>query len=289
MKIMNKNLTHNVVAKEIAIDLESSDALNYYLAQLRETPLLTKEQEEELFQRLQNSDDMDAARKLVMSHLRFVVHIAKTYKGYGLPLLDVIQEGNVGLMKAVKKFDPSKKVRLLSFAIYWIRAEIHEFVLKNWRIVKVATTKAQRKLFFKLRSKKTSSSWLSEQETQDIASELNVDSKTVKLMESRLSGTDVAFDPVDEDDNSPASYLTQNTNPLSLLEMQDTDNDNAMKLNIALDKLDDRSKDIISQRFLSDNKPTLDELSKKYNVSKERIRQIEEKSLATLKETILLA
>ncbi len=289
MKIMNKNLTHNVVAKEIAIDLESSDALNYYLAQLRETPLLTKEQEEELFQRLQNSDDMDAARKLVMSHLRFVVHIAKTYKGYGLPLLDVIQEGNVGLMKAVKKFDPSKKVRLLSFAIYWIRAEIHEFVLKNWRIVKVATTKAQRKLFFKLRSKKTSSSWLSEQETQDIASELNVDSKTVKLMESRLSGTDVAFDPVDEDDNSPASYLTQNTNPLSLLEMQDTDNDNAMKLNVALDKLDDRSKDIISQRFLSDNKPTLDDLSKKYNVSKERIRQIEEKSLATLKETILLA
>jgi RNA polymerase sigma-32 factor len=286
---MNKNLTHNIVAKEIAIDLESSDALNYYLAQLRETPLLTKEQEEELFQRLQNSDDMDAARKLVMSHLRFVVHIAKTYKGYGLPLLDVIQEGNVGLMKAVKKFDPSKKVRLLSFAIYWIRAEIHEFVLKNWRIVKVATTKAQRKLFFKLRSKKTSSSWLSEQETQDIASELNVDSKTVKLMESRLSGTDVAFDPVDEDDNSPASYLTQNTNPLSLLEMQDTDNDNAMKLNVALDKLDDRSKDIISQRFLSDNKPTLDDLSKKYNVSKERIRQIEEKSLATLKETILLA
>jgi len=286
---MNKNLTHNVVAKEIAIDLESSDALNYYLAQLRETPLLTKEQEEELFQRLQNSDDMDAARKLVMSHLRFVVHIAKTYKGYGLPLLDVIQEGNVGLMKAVKKFAPSKKVRLLSFAIYWIRAEIHEFVLKNWRIVKVATTKAQRKLFFKLRSKKTSSSWLSEQETQDIASELNVDSKTVKLMESRLSGTDVAFDPVDEDDNSPASYLTQNTNPLSLLEMQDTDNDNAMKLNVALDKLDDRSKDIISQRFLSDNKPTLDDLSKKYNVSKERIRQIEEKSLATLKETILLA
>ena len=286
---MNKNLTHNVVTKEIAIDLESSDALNYYLAQLRETPLLTKEQEEELFQRLQNSDDMDAARKLVMSHLRFVVHIAKTYKGYGLPLLDVIQEGNVGLMKAVKKFDPSKKVRLLSFAIYWIRAEIHEFVLKNWRIVKVATTKAQRKLFFKLRSKKTSSSWLSEQETQDIASELNVDSKTVKLMESRLSGTDVAFDPVDEDDNSPASYLTQNTNPLSLLEMQDTDNNNAMKLNVALDKLDDRSKDIISQRFLSDNKPTLDDLSKKYNVSKERIRQIEEKSLATLKETILLA
>ena len=161
---------------------------------------MSKEQEEMLFRRLQESDDIDAAKKLVMSHLRFVVHIAKTYKGYGLPLLDVIQEGNVGLMKAVKRFDPSRKVRLLSFAIYWIRAEIHEFILKNWRIVKVATTKAQRKLFFKLRSKKTSSNWLSDQETNDIAEELNVDSKTVKLMESRLSGSDVAFDPVEEEE-----------------------------------------------------------------------------------------
>ena len=286
---MNKNLTSKVVAKEVAIDLESSDALNYYLAQLRETPLLSKEQEEELFHRLQNSEDVDAARKLVMSHLRFVVHIAKSYKGYGLPLLDIIQEGNVGLMKAVKKFDPSKKVRLLSFAIYWIRAEIHEFVLKNWRIVKVATTKAQRKLFFKLRSKKTSSNWLSEQEANDIASELNVDSKTVKLMESRLSGTDVAFDPIEEDENAPAGYLTQNTNPLSVLETQDSNDDSSKKLNLALNKLDERSRDIILQRFLSEKKPTLDELSKKYCVSKERIRQIEEKSLNTLKETILLA
>jgi RNA polymerase sigma-32 factor len=286
---MNKNLTSKAVAKEVEIDLESSDALNYYLAQLRETPLLSKEQEEELFHRLQNSEDVDAARKLVMSHLRFVVHIAKSYKGYGLPLLDIIQEGNVGLMKAVKKFDPSKKVRLLSFAIYWIRAEIHEFVLKNWRIVKVATTKAQRKLFFKLRSKKTSSNWLSEQEANDIASELNVDSKTVKLMESRLSGTDVAFDPIEEDENAPAGYLTQNTNPLSVLETQDSNDDSSKKLNLALNKLDERSRDIILQRFLSEKKPTLDELSKKYCVSKERIRQIEEKSLNTLKETILLA
>ena len=286
---MNKNLINKPIAKEVALDLESSDALDYYLAQLRETPLLTKEQEEELFSRLQNADDMDAARKLVMSHLRFVVHIAKTYKGYGLPLLDIIQEGNVGLMKAVKKFDPSKKVRLLSFAIYWIRAEIHEFVLKNWRIVKVATTKAQRKLFFKLRSKKTSSNWLSEKEADDIASELNVDAKTVKLMENRLSGTDVAFDPVDDEDNAPSAYLTQNTNPLSLLEAQDSENDNSKKLAEALSELDERSRDIISQRFLSENKPTLDELSKKYKVSKERIRQIEEKSLTTLKESILLA
>jgi len=286
---MNKNLINRPIAKEVALDLESSDALDYYLAQLRETPLLTKEQEEELFSRLHNADDMDAARKLVMSHLRFVVHIAKTYKGYGLPLLDIIQEGNVGLMKAVKKFDPSKKVRLLSFAIYWIRAEIHEFVLKNWRIVKVATTKAQRKLFFKLRSKKTSSNWLSEKEADDIASELNVDAKTVKLMENRLSGTDVAFDPVDDEDNAPSAYLTQNTNPLSLLEAQDSENDNSKKLAEALSELDERSRDIISQRFLSENKPTLDELSKKYKVSKERIRQIEEKSLTTLKESILLA
>lgn len=286
---MNKNLTNRPIAKEVALDLESSDALNYYLAQLRETPLLSKEQEEELFYRLQNSEDVDAARKLVMSHLRFVVHIAKTYKGYGLPLLDIIQEGNVGLMKAVKKFDPSKKVRLLSFAIYWIRAEIHEFVLKNWRIVKVATTKAQRKLFFKLRSKKTSSSWLSEQETTDIASELNVDSKTVKLMENRLSSIDVAFDPLEDDENTPSSYLSQNTNPLSVLEAQDSEDNNTKKLALALNQLDERSRDIISQRFLSENKPTLDELSKKYKVSKERIRQIEEKSLSLLKDSILLA
>ena len=286
---MNKNLTNRPIAKEVALDLESSDALNYYLAQLRETPLLSKEQEEELFYRLQNSEDVDAARKLVMSHLRFVVHIAKTYKGYGLPLLDIIQEGNVGLMKAVKKFDPSKKVRLLSFAIYWIRAEIHEFVLKNWRIVKVATTKAQRKLFFKLRSKKTSSSWLSEQETTDIASELNVDSKTVKLMENRLSSIDVAFDPLEDDENTPSSYLSQNTNPLSVLEAQDSEDNNTKKLALALNQLDERSRDIISQRFLSEKKPTLDELSKKYKVSKERIRQIEEKSLSLLKDSILLA
>ena len=192
-------------------------------------------------------------------------------------------------MKAVKKFYPSKKVRLLSFAIYWIRAEIHEFVLKNWRIVKVATTKAQRKLFFKLRSKKTSSSWLSEQETTDIASELNVDSKTVKLMENRLSSTDVAFDPLEDDENTPSSYLSQNTNPLSVLEAQDSEDNNTKKLALALNQLDERSRDIISQRFLSENKPTLDELSKKYNVSKERIRQIEEKSLSLLKDSILLA
>lgn len=286
---MNKELTTSAITKELSLDLESIDGLNFYLNQLRETPLLTKEQENDLFRRLKESDDITAAKKLVMSHLRFVVHIAKTYKGYGLPLLDIIQEGNVGLMKAVKKFDPSKKVRLLSFAIYWIRAEIHEFVLKNWRIVKVATTKAQRKLFFKLRSKKTSSNWLSDKETEDIACELNVDSKTVKLMEGRLSGTDVAFDPIEEEETSPSTYLSDETNPFILLEHQDSKNDNVEKLTSAMNKLDERSRDIISQRFLSGKKPTLDELSKKYNVSKERIRQIEEKSLNSLKQSILLA
>ena len=285
---MNNQIIENLPV-ESTLDLSSTDSIEIYLNQLRQTPLLSKEEEISLFKKLNTSDDLDAARKLVLAHLRFVVHVAKTYKGYGLPLLDLIQEGNIGLMKAVKKFDPSKNVRLLSFAIYWIRAEIHEFVIKNWRIVKVATTKAQRKLFFKLRSKKTSTNWLSDQEANDIATELNVDSKTVKLMESRLSGTDVAFDPIEEDENAPAGYLTQNTNPLSLLEMQDSDDDNSKKLNNALSKLDERSRDIILQRFLSEKKPTLDELSKKYSVSKERIRQIEEKSLNSLKETILLA
>ncbi len=179
---------------ELTSSLETTDALEMYLAELRKTPLLSKEEELELFDRLNNSDDIDAAKRLVMAHLRFVVHVAKTYKGYGLPLLDIIQEGNVGLMKAVKRFDTSKNVRLLSFAIYWIRAEIHEFILKNWRIVKVATTKAQRKLFFKLRSKKTSTNWLTKTEKDSIASELNVKSETVATMESRLTGTDVSFD-----------------------------------------------------------------------------------------------
>ena len=269
--------------------LSNEGGLSAYLDQIKKFPMLDAEEEYMLAKNWKTTGNIKAAEKLVTSHLRLVAKIAMGYKGYGLPLLDIIQEGNVGLMKAVKKFDPSKKVRLLSFAIYWIRAEIHEFVLKNWRIVKVATTKAQRKLFFKLRSKKTSSNWLSEQEAHDIASELNVDSKTVKLMENRLSGTDVAFDPVEEDDNSPSGYLTQNTNPLTILEAQDSEDDNTKKLISALSKLDERSRDIISQRFLSEQKPTLDELSKKYKVSKERIRQIEEKSLNILKDSILLA
>ena len=273
---------------DLSLNLDSCGSLELYLNQLRKTPLITKEEELELFHKLHSSDDLDAARKLVLAHLRFVVHVAKTYKGYGLPLLDLIQEGNIGLMKAVKRFNPEKKVRLLSFAIYWIRAEIHEFVLKNWRIVKVATTKAQRKLFFKLRSKKTTSTWLTENETQNIAKELDVKPETVTQMESRLNGSDVSFDPSD-DELAPSNYLTNNQNPLLKLEYESDGDNNASKLHTALSKLDERSKDIIQQRYLLDNKSTLDELSKKYNISIERVRQIETKSLGLLKDNMMLA
>ena len=274
---------------ESTSSLETSDALEMYLAELRRTPLLSKEEELELFDRLNNSDDIDAAKKLVMAHLRFVVHVAKTYKGYGLPLLDIIQEGNVGLMKAVKRFDSSKNVRLLSFAIYWIRAEIHEFILKNWRIVKVATTKAQRKLFFKLRSKKTSTTWLTETEKDNIASELNVKSEAVTIMESRLTGSDVSFDPLTDEDVSPSEYLTDNTDPLLKLEYEQDGKTESDKLNDAISQLDSRSMDIIKSRYLSDDKMTLDQLATKYDVSIERIRQIENKTLKILKDNLLFA
>ena len=274
---------------ESTSSLETTDALEIYLAELRRTPLLSKEEELELFDRLNNSDDIDAAKKLVMAHLRFVVHVAKTYKGYGLPLLDIIQEGNVGLMKAVKRFDTSKNVRLLSFAIYWIRAEIHEFILKNWRIVKVATTKAQRKLFFKLRSKKTSTTWLTETEKDNIASELNVKSEAVTIMESRLTGSDVSFDPLTDEDVSPSEYLTDNTDPLLKLEYEQDGKTESDKLNDAISQLDSRSMDIIKSRYLSDDKMTLDQLATKYDVSIERIRQIENKTLKILKDNLLFA
>jgi RNA polymerase sigma-32 factor len=285
---MSNELIENLPA-DLSHSLEYGDSLDYYLNQLRETPLLSKEEELMLFKRLHSSDDLDAARKLVMAHLRFVVHVAKTYKGYGLPLIDLIQEGNIGLMKAVKRYDPEKNVRLLSFAIYWIRAEIHEFVIKNWKIVKVATTKAQRKLFFKLKSKKTTSTWLTESEKKNIAKELDVKTETITQMESRLSGNDVSYDPSEEDDLSPSTYLTDNMDPSKKLEHEDDCSDNVSKLKQAMLKLDARSKDIIQQRYLLDNKSTLDDLSKKYNISKERVRQIESKSLSLIKDSILIA
>ena len=285
---MNNQIIENLPV-ESTLDSCSTDSIEIYLNQLRQTPLLSKEEEISLFKKLNTSDDLDAARKLVLAHLRFVVHVAKTYKGYGLPLLDLIQEGNIGLMKAVKKFDPSKNVRLLSFAIYWIRAEIHEFVIKNWRIVKVATTKAQRKLFFKLRSKKKDISWLTESERKNIAQELNVKSETVTLMESRLSGNDVSYDPSDEDEISPSTYLTDNIDPLTKLQYENDNSVNLNNLESAMSRLDDRSKDIIKQRYLLEDKVTLDELSKKYKISKERVRQIENQSLDLLKNNMLIA
>ena len=284
---MNNEYTRNLPI-EVGANLESTGALELYLNELRKTPLLSREDEADLFKKLHESDDIEAAKKLVLAHLRFVVHVAKTYRGYGLPLLDLIQEGNVGLMKAVKKFDPSRNIRLLSFAIYWIRAEIHEFVLKNWRIVKVATTKAQRKLFFKLRSKKRSTSWLTSTETQDIAQELDVKPETVTQMEARLSGSDVSFDPY-EDDNAPSMYLSDHSDPMLKLEYDNDSNKEVSELNTALSSLDERSKDIIQNRYLTEEKVTLEELSKKYNVSIERIRQIESKALGNLKDKILLA
>ena len=284
---MNNEFTTNLPI-EVGANLESTGALELYLDELRKTPLLSRDDEADLFKKLHESDDIEAAKKLVLAHLRFVVHVAKTYRGYGLPLLDLIQEGNVGLMKAVKKFDPSRNIRLLSFAIYWIRAEIHEFVLKNWRIVKVATTKAQRKLFFKLRSKKQSTSWLTSTETQDIAKELDVKPETVTQMEARLSGSDVSFDPY-EDDNAPSMYLSDHSDPMLKLEYDNDSNKEVSELNTALSSLDERSKDIIQNRYLTEEKATLEELSKKYNVSIERIRQIESKALGNLKDKILLA
>ena len=289
---MNKNLTSKAVAKEVAIDLESSDALNYYLAQLRETPLLSKEQEEELFHRLQKSEDVDAARKLVMSHLRFVVHIAKSYKGYGLPLLDIIQEGNVGLMKAVDRFDPNKGVRLVSFAVHWIKAEIHEYILKNWRLVKIATTKAQRKLFFNLRSKKKSLDWLTKDEAEKIAEDLNVEVKDVLHMENRLSSNDSSFDgPADHDDESdvmaPSQYLEDKRfSPEDIVEADNFEQHNKHLLFSALKDLDERSKDIINRRFLSDEKVTLHDLADEYGISAERVRQIENGALKKLKSAM---
>ena len=287
-----KNMNNELVQyapSEKALGIATGDSLDQYLIQLRNSALLSREEEFELSKKLFDSNDLNAAKKLVLSHLRFVVHIAKTYKGYGLPLLDLIQEGNIGLMKAVKRFDPNKKVRLLSFAIYWIRAEMHEFILRNWRIVKVATTKAQRKLFFKLRSKKSSSSWLTKKETESIADDLNVKPETVSIMESRLSGSDVSFDPSDEDETSPATYLSDNKDPSLLLEHESEEINNNSKLYQAISKLDLRSKDIITQRYLQEQKTTLDNLSKKYNISKERIRQIETKTLSALKQSILVA
>ena len=263
-------------------------SLDSYIHGVGAIPVLSKEDEQALSRRFTSDEDLDAARELVMAHLRFVVHIAKGYTGYGLPLSDLIQEGNVGLMKAVKRFDPDYDVRLVSFAVHWIRAEIHEFVLKNWRIVKVATTKAQRKLFFNLRKNKKSLAWLSHAETLAIAEDLGVTAKEVTEMEKRLSARDAIFDPApgadDEHSFTPAAYLpTENADPAELVEKTDWHDDATSRMAEAMKDLDDRSQDILQSRWLTESKMTLHELADRYSISAERIRQIEANAIKKLR------
>ena len=264
-----------------------------YLSSVHAIPILTKEQEQELALKLYEEDDLDAARQLVIHHLRFVVHIARSYQGYGLPLGDIIQEGNVGLMKAVDKYDPHRGVKLVSFAVHWIKAEIHEYILKNWRLVKIATIKAQRKLFFNLRGKKKSLEWLTKEEAESIASDLNVDVKDVLHMENRLSSNDSSFDaPVqtgnDEEVMSPSQYLEDKRyDPEVIVANEQAEQVNRSELVEALKMLDDRSKDILQRRYLSDQKATLHDLADEYEVSAERIRQIENTALKKLKSLMV--
>jgi RNA polymerase sigma-32 factor len=261
-------------------------SLDQYMQAVSSVPVLSAEEERALAVRFREKDDLEAARTLVLAHLRFVVHIARGYIGYGLPLGDLVQEGNVGLMKAVKRFDPAVGVRLVSFAVHWIRAEIHEYVLKNWRLVKVATTKAQRKLFFNLRSAKKRLGWLSHEETKAVAADLGVTEREVTEMEQRLSGHDLSFDPApnDEDDYSPSAYLpSAESDPASSVERTDWESATQDRLATAIEQLDARSRDIIARRWLADDKATLHELAAEYDVSAERIRQIEASALTKLK------
>jgi RNA polymerase sigma-32 factor len=263
-------------------------SLDAYLDRVSRIPVLTREEEQELARRFHEHEDLAAARQLVLSHLRFVVHIARGYAGYGLPLGDLIQEGNVGLMKAVKRFDPSLNVRLVSFAVHWIRAEIHEYVLRNWRLVKIATTKAQRKLFFNLRRLKKNLAWLSSEETHAVARDLGVSAAEVTEMEKRLAARDLSFDPVpetDEDDSfGPSAYLpAPDSDPATQVEEAEWEEDSSDRLATALERLDARSRDIVERRWMSDDKATLHDLAGKYGVSAERIRQIESNALTKLK------
>lgn len=264
--------------------------LGAYISTVNQIPILTAEQEKELAERYYYDQDLDAAKMLVMSHLRFVVHIARSYAGYGLPQGDLIQEGNLGLMKAVKRFDPNMGVRLVSFAVHWIKAEIHEYVIRNWRIVKIATTKAQRKLFFNLRSLKKSSKKLTLVEAQSIANDLNVTPEQVLEMEGRLTAYDAAFDASSDDDDegsthvAPALYLEDNRyDPARLIENEDYEEQSTSALHEAMDQLDDRSRNILQRRWLDDEKSTLHELAAEYNVSAERIRQLEKNAMEKIK------
>src|SRR5690554_5487339 len=267
-------------------------SLDHYIQAVNAVPMLSAEEERELATRLREHNDLDAARKLVLSHLRFVVHIARGYVGYGLPLGDLIQEGNVGLMKAVRRFDPRVGVRLVSFAVHWIRAEIHEFVLRNWRLVKVATTKSQRKLFFNLRKAKNHLGWLTKDETEAVARDLGVTPREVTEMEQRLAGYDLSLDPDPADDEgyAPAHYLpAPDADPADVIERADWSANAHDALGDALERLDARSRDILVRRWLNEKKATLQELADEYNVSAERIRQIEANAIGKLKTMMAAA
>lgn len=280
-------------ALQLALPLPTG-SLEAYQHAVNGIPMLSAEEERELAQRYRREQDLDAAWQLVLSHLRFVVRIARSYTGYGLPLADLIQEGNIGLMKAVKRYDPDWGVRLVSFAVHWIRAEIHEYILRNWRIVKVATTKAQRKLFFNLRSAKKRLGWLNREEVDAVADELGVTSSDVVEMEKRLNAHDAAFDvPVDVDTNderermAPVAYLADNRfDPASAIEESEWSDYSTDRLQDALEQLDERSRDIIMQRWLNEDKATLQELAGRYEVSAERIRQLEKNAIKKLKTSL---
>ena len=282
------------MTKELALKNELAlmgpmGSLEAYISIVNQSPVLSREEERELAYRFQNENDLDAARKLIVSQLRFVVHIARTYSGYGLPLADLIQEGNIGLMKAVKKFNPDRGTRLVTYAVHWIRSEIHEFVFNNWKIVKVATTKAQRKLFFKLRNAKKTIGWLTNDEKKLIAKDLGVKPTDVATMEQRFASVDMPYDlghtDSDEDYISPAGFLpSPDSDPSSIVENDNWFQGKKEQLSSALEGLDIRSKEILMSRWLTDEKVTLKELAKQYQVSIERIRQIEEEAIQELRE-----
>lgn len=274
-------------AEFMPLTVAASGSLEAYTHAVSTIPMLTAEQERSLAERLQQDGDLTAARQLIMSHLRFVVHIARSYSGYGLPISDLVQEGNIGLMKAVKRFDPTVGVRLVSFAVHWIKAEIHEYVLKNWRIVKIATTKAQRKLFFNLRKAKKHLGWFNQDEVRHVAESLGVAEHEVREMESRMSNYDMPYDAPDEDDDSaftaPVYYLQDKASDLAVqVEDEQWDTAAADRLQAAMRTLDDRSQDIVRARWLDNNKLTLQELAERYQVSAERVRQLEKNAMKKL-------
>jgi RNA polymerase sigma-32 factor len=286
---MSQNTSTALVANNLPIP-SALGSLDAYIGALHQIPVLSVDDEQDLARRFRDELDLDAARELVHSHLRFVVHVARGYNGYGLALGDLIQEGNIGLMKAVKRFDPDMGVRLVSFAVHWIRAEMHEFILKNWRIVKVATTKAQRKLFFNLRKSKTRLGWMNAAEVRAVAKDLNVSEREVLEMESRLSGRDIGFDAPSDEDNenappSPAAYLVADAeDPSMAYERADSEDNKLQLLREGMAELDARSRDIIRRRWLdADSKVTLQELADEYGVSAERIRQVEANALKKMK------